>query len=85
MANKDFKGLLNLIAFVAIGLVGVTLILSEIGLSGDISNALALVAHVLAYLITAIAGFYYVKNKNNIWVWIIYAVSIVLIILSYVI
>ena len=85
MANKDFKGLLNLIAFVAIGLVGLTLILSKVGVFGEITGAITTVAHVLAYLITAIAGFYYVKNKNNIWVWIIYAVSIVLIILSYVI
>lgn len=85
MANKDFKGIINFFAFVAIALVGVALLLANIGLNGNISSALTLVANLLAYFITAIAGFYFVKNKNNVWYWVIYAVAIVLIVISYII
>lgn len=85
MANKDFKGIINFFAFVAIVLVGVALLLANIGLNGDVSNALTLVANLLAYLITAIAGFYFVKNKNNVWCWVVYAVALILIIISYII
>ena len=85
MANKDFRSLLNLLAFIAIGLVGVALLLSKVGLGGEISSALTLVANLLAYIITAVAAFYFVRNKNNVWLWVVYAVALVLIVISYII
>lgn len=84
MAKKDFKGIINLLAFVAVGLIGVTLLLNSIGILGEISGAFTMVANILAYIITAIAAFYYVRNKKNVWVWIIYVVALVLIVISYI-
>lgn len=84
MANKEFKNLLNILAFIAIGLVGVSLLLANVGLGGEISAALTMIANILAYIITAIAAFFYIKNKRSIVLWIIYAVSVVLIVISYI-
>ena len=86
MANKDFKGLINLLAFVAIAMVGIALLVSKIlGGAGGVAGALILIANVLAYIITAVAAFYFVKNKNNVWIWVVYAVALVLIVISYII
>lgn len=85
MAGKDIKGIINFLSFVSVGLIGVTLLLSKLGLFSGIASALIIVANVLAYIITAIAAFYYVRSKKNVWVWIVYIVSIVLIVISYII
>jgi len=83
--GKDIKGIINFLSFISVGLIGVTLLLGKIGILPGISGALIIVANVLAYIITAIAAFCYVRNKKNVWVWIVYIVSIVLIVISYII
>lgn len=83
--GKDIKGIINFLSFISVGLIGVTLLLGKIGILPGISGALIIVANVLAYIITAIAAFYYVRSKKNVWVWIVYIVSIVLIVISYII
>ena len=85
MASKDIKGIINFLSFISVGLIGVTLLLGKLGIFQGIGGALITVANVLAYIITAIAAFYYVRNKKNVWVWIVYVVSIVLIVISYII
>lgn len=84
MAKGDFGKFLNVLAYVSIVLVAVALVVSKIlgwaEAGQSIASAMRLVANILAYLITAIAAYYYVRSKKNVWFTIIYIVSLVLII-----
>ncbi len=84
MAKGDFGKFLNILAYISIVLVAVALVLSKIlgwaKAGQDIASAMQLVANILAYFITAIAAFYYVRSKKNIWFTIVYIVCLVLII-----
>jgi len=76
--------LVNLISFVAVICIGVALMLSKIGALGSIAGALMTIAQTVAYLVVSIVSFFYVSRRKNIWIWVAWIVSIVLIVLSFV-
>jgi len=85
MANKssgkrDFGKFLNILGFIGIMLVAIALILAKIG-GGELASAMTLVANAIAYLITAVAAFYYARSKQNVWYFVAFAVAVVLIII----
>ena len=77
--------LINLISFAAVICIGVALILSKIGALGAVAGALLTIAQTIAYIVVSVVSFFYVYRKRNVWIWLVWAVSIVLIVLSYVI
>lgn len=87
MSSKPAKSsgwLINLCAFIAVILIGVSLILSRIGAFGQVAGAFLIIANVIAYLVVSVVSFFYIAHKKNVWLWIVWVVSIVLIVLSYV-
>ena len=44
---------------------------------GSLVQALTLVANFIAYLITAIAAFYYVRSKKNVWVTVVFIIALI--------
>ena len=82
---KSAGWLTNLISFVAVICIGVALILSKLGFLSSIATALLTIAQTIAFIVVSIVSFFYVYRKKNIWVWLTWIVSVVLIILSYVI
>lgn len=80
---RDWRKMMNLLAYVAIALIGVCLLLGKLGLSGNISNAFLTIGNIIAYLIVAVGGWFYIANRKNVWLWVVYFVSLVLIIISY--
>ncbi len=88
MTGKPAKSsgwLVNLCAFIAVILIGVSLILSKIHVFGQVAGAFMIIANVIAYLVVAVVSFFYVARKKNVWLWVVWIVSIILIIISYVI
>lgn len=81
---KSSGWLINLSAFIAVILIGISLILSKIGLLSNVAGALQIVAQVVAYAVVSVVSFFYVVNKRKVWTWIIWIVSIVLIVVYYV-
>ena len=77
--------LLHFCSFIAVILIGVSLLLSRIHAFGDVAAAFLVIANAIAYSIVAITSVVYVAKKKNIWLWLVWAASIVLIIISYVI
>ena len=81
MANLEFKRALNFMGFVATMLIAAALIVSIVVslINGDgaynipnfpinnVESAFSFFANILAYFITIVAGFYYVKSKRNVW------------------
>ena len=84
MAKGDFGKFLNLLAFIGIIMVAVALLIAKIASwingssGGSLVSALSLVANFIAYLITAIAAFYYVRSKKNIWISIVFIVALII-------
>lgn len=82
MSNKisgGAKGLMSLVAFIAVFCIGVSLVIGMLPLKG-IAGAFSQVAQILAYLITAIIAFNFVKTKRHWAFWTIWVVSVVLIV-----
>lgn len=81
MSNKTTsnKSLMGLVAFIAVFCIGVSLLIGLLKLNG-ISGAFSQVAQILAYIITAIIAFNFVKTKRHWAIWTIWTVSVVLIV-----
>ncbi len=76
--------ILNLVAFIAVVIIGVALILGKIGIGAKLSSALMTIAQILAYSIVAIISSFWICSKRNVWLWVTWAVSVVLIIISFI-
>ena len=81
MKGKQF---VNFLAYGAIMLVALALVLQRIfnavGLSSTLIGVMNTVAQCIAYAITAVFAFLYAKSKRNIWFMISYIIAVVLII-----
>ena len=67
MAKNNFSKVINFIAFIGLALVALVLILQKIFADGNLLNALRTVGESIAYTITAISAFFYVRTKRNVW------------------
>jgi len=78
---------MNLVAFVAIIFIGIALLISAIFDGNEFSNALQIVANVLAYITVAFYAFMYSQRKwerKQYWFMIAWIASIVLIVLFFI-
>ena len=78
--KRSNNWLLNFISFIAVICVGISLLLSKVGLNGTISNVLSLIAQVIAYTILVFISCRYIVRRRNIWLWIVWGVSVALIV-----
>ena len=78
------KGFVNFLAYLAIVLVALALILqyvlSAVGVSATIVGAMSTIAQFIAYAITAVFAFYFAKSRRNIGFMIAYIVAVILIV-----
>ena len=81
MAKNNFSKVIDCIAFIGLCLVAIVLVLQKI-FSGDGSfiSALRTIGESIAYTITAISAFFYVRTKRNVWWYIGYTVALVLVV-----
>lgn len=79
--RRGLGSLLNMIGFVGIMLVAIALIFAKIFGGGTLTSAMNIIAETIAYLITAIVAYYYVRSKRNVWYFIAFAVAVILIII----
>ena len=74
MADFNWKKIVNILAYIALVAVAVSLILTKLIHSNQISNAFSVIASCIAYFITAIAAFSYARSKRSPWVMIVYVI-----------
>ncbi len=80
----NWKGFANFLAFVAVVLVGLALILSQLPFIKEtaVGPAISLIAQALAYSLVSYYAFLYARSKRS-WVYIvIWIVALVLIAVS---
>lgn len=85
MAKNNFGKIVNFIAFIGLACVAIVLILQSIFAEGTFLSALRVIGESIAYLITAISAFFYVKSKRNVWWYVTYTVFAILIVVFMVI
>ena len=79
-ASKSSGWLINLCAFVAVILIGLSLIFAKI--IPSISSAFSTIAQVISYVVVSVVSFFYIVRKKNVWLWVVWVVSIVLIVVG---
>jgi len=77
--SKFFK----FISFIAVIMVALSLIFSKI--IPSIGNALQTIGNVLAYIIVLVSSFHFVIYKRNIWYFVAWVVSCILIVVYFII
>jgi len=61
----SWKRFFNLVAFVAVVLVGIALMLSALKIGSNIQTAFGLIAEILAYLVVAFYSFFYAWSRTR--------------------
>lgn len=78
------KSFVNFMAYLAVAFIAVALILGKIFSAfpklAVVTNALSLIAQIIAYTITAVFAFYYAKSKKHIAWMICYIIFVIAII-----
>ncbi len=80
MAKNNFSKVINFIAFIGLVVVAGVLVLQTIFSNQlDLITAFRIIGESIAYLVTAISAFFYVRSKRNVWWYVAYTVAVVLI------
>ena len=82
--TKKTSYAINAVSFVAVIIICVALLLGKIGIGAKLSGSLMTIAQILAYSIVAIISSYWIYNKRNVWLWVVWGISIALIVISFI-
>ena len=76
--------IMNLLSFIAVCFCGVALfiamILGKFGISASICGMLQKIANILGWSVLCLVSFRYISHRRKIWLWVVWAVAIVMII-----
>ncbi|MCL2570444.1 MAG: hypothetical protein FWE16_04545 [Firmicutes bacterium] len=84
--GNGLRGLINVIAFVALMLIGAALTLTLFNIGSDLQSAFITIANVLAYITVAFCAFFWAqgtRRRTILWL-ILWAVAVVLIVLHFI-
>lgn len=85
MSNFGFRSFANVIAYIAVILVGAALLVQALLGDGMVAYVFKTIADVLAYVMLAISSFSYAKSRRSVVYIIIWIVAVALIAVSYII
>lgn len=76
------KKFFNAMAFVALMLAGIALLISKIFFKAGqpVSNILNGIAYTLAFVVTAVNAYFYVRTKRNVAYIILYVLAVLLVV-----
>ena len=89
MANKN-KGasIMDMLSFVAVLVGGITLlvvrVLGFVGISASITTTLDAIANIIGWVILCLLSFNYIKTRKSTLMWVLWAVAVVMIVVSYI-
>jgi len=88
-SRKSWHWWVNAIAFVSLVIIGIALLLSEVGLGTKLSSFLKEVAIAIAFVVVAACSFIYasgkMRRKNGLVYMIVWVIAVVLITIAYII
>ena len=79
------KKFMSMLAFLGLCLVAFALLLAKLlgvfGVHANVTDAIQSVGECLAYIVTMVYAFNFVKGKRSPWWWVAYWVSVVVVVL----
>ena len=79
------KKFMTMLAFIGLGLIALALLLAKLlgvfGVSASAVGAIKTVGECIAYIVTMVYAYQFVKAKRNAWWWVAYCVSAVVVVL----
>jgi len=85
-SGYSFGYILNILAFVAVVIGGIALfiamILAKLDVSAGAITALQKVANSIGWAVLALLSFRFIKNRRRIWLWVVWAVAVVMIVVG---
>lgn len=77
---------MNILAYVAVCVGGIALfisfILSKVGVQASFVSVLSKVANAIGWLVLCILSFNYIRRRKKIWMWVVWAIAVVMIVIS---
>jgi uncharacterized membrane protein len=84
MSKFTYKSVANVLAYAAVVLVGVSLLLNKLFDGNQIASIFKHVADILAYTMLAISSISYATSRRNAVFVIVWIIAVVMIVVSYV-
>ncbi len=82
----SFNQVMDALAYVAVCIGGIALLLAfvlgKIGISAGVVSAMQKVANSIGWLVLCILSVKFIKSKRKVWLWVVWAVAIVMIIVG---
>lgn len=79
------KKFMSILAFAGLCMVAFALLLAKLlgvfGVTASVTSAIRTVGECLAYIVTMVYAFNFVKGKRSPWWWVAYWVSVVVVVL----
>ena len=80
----SFGYILNILSYVAVCIGGLALfiamILAKFGLSTSINGAMQTIANAIGWAVLCLLSAVYISHRRKIWMWVVWAVAVVMII-----
>ena len=84
--SYTWSKIFRFLSFIAVVCVGISLLLSAVlGVGSDIGAAFKMIGDILSYVVVLFASFSYVVYKRNVWFYVGWVGSLVLIVLFFII
>lgn len=82
----SFSYLLNILAYVAVCFGGIALfisaILAKVGISASITGYMNGIANAIGWAVLCLMSALYISHRKKIWMWVVWAIAVVMIIIS---
>ena len=79
--SVSFNKIMDMLAFVAVLIGGITLlialILGKVGVSLSFVGKLQSIANAIGWLVLSILSFKYIKTRRNVWLWVTWTAAVV--------
>lgn len=80
----SFGYILNILSYAAVCIGGLALfiamILGKFGLSSSITGAMQTIANAIGWAVLCLLSAVYISHRRKIWMWVVWAVAVVMII-----
>ena len=83
--EKGFRKIINFLAFIAIFFIGIVLLINWIfgAKMPTVTTTLVQIATIIAFFVTCVNAFYFVRSKRNGVYLLLYIIAIILIAVCY--
>lgn len=84
MSRYGLRSFANLLAYIAVILVGVALIIRSVFSGSVVAYWVKFAADIIAYVMLAVSSFAYARSRRNVIYIVLWLAAIVLIVVSYI-